>query len=394
MNHAIKEIEKERHKVAAVYVVISFTIAGLGLLAETILLGWEPWAIPLVASMICALWIIHIKRYFIVQNRTYVYGILFLTGAFFHGIHKTSLYDISLIMCLIFFVFSMLEETVIIDFGIIIYLFLMGYQVFVLHNEAEFNSMFELSKIILHIVVVALIAYGAKITIRSRKKVNQGFEKTIEDMSSVNRQMEDFMVNVSHELRTPINVVTGLSMVLMDHEINDEKKNELYEIYVAGKRLSGQVENLLDHSELDTDRLILDKEVYNITSIFNDVTQEIKVFFGNRKRNVDIVINLDPSIPYKLVGDQRRIKKVLRHLIDNGVKFTEHGGVMVHVYHEPRPYGINLCMDVVDTGKGLSAEDKERLFSGAYKLDSGRAKATAGTGMGISLIYGFVHKMG
>ena len=93
------------------------------------------------------------------------------------------------------------------------------------------------------------------------------------------------------------------------------------------------------------------------------------------------------------MGDARKIKKILRHLIDNAVRFTKKGGVYVRVYTLTKPYGVNLCMEVSDTGIGIEKEDLEKITEKFFKSDGGKNRRTGGLGLGLPIIYGMVTVM-
>jgi CheY-like chemotaxis protein len=105
------------------------------------------------------------------------------------------------------------------------------------------------------------------------------------------------------------------------------------------------------------------------------------------------VIDVDPAIPSVMNTDVVKLKKILKHLIDNGLKYTKEGGVYVHITSVPREYGINLCVEVTDTGIGMNEKEMELVFERFYQADSGRTRATSGLGLGLSIVNGFVSSL-
>lgn len=98
--------------------------------------------------------------------------------------------------------------------------------------------------------------------------------KKIEKLEETNRRVEDFLANVSHELRTPINAVTGISTIMLQKEEEQEKREQLSSVQMAGKRLFGQIEDILDYTEIDTNKIRLSEENYTPSLVVSDLVSE------------------------------------------------------------------------------------------------------------------------
>ena len=211
-------------------------------------------------------------------------------------------------------------------------------------------------------------------------------------MEEFNRRSEDFLTNVSHELRTPINAVTGITAVMQQKEEDEEKKNNLMAVQQAGRRLSDQIGDILDYTEIDTGRLKLSREPYMLSSLINDLMMEIQLI--QQGATSELVVDVDPRLPSSLIGDGAKMRKILRHLIDNALKFTRNGGVYVRLSGRSKSYGINLSIEVHDTGIGISEEQKQRILNHFYQADAGRARRSGGMGLGLAVVQGLVSAMG
>ena len=128
-----------------------------------------------------------------------------------------------------------------------------------------------------------------------------------------------------------------------------------------------------------------------LSSVLHDLVTEIR---AEKTGNLELVIDVDPSIPAMMNTDVSKLKKILRSLISNGLKYTQEGGVYVRITSEPKEYGVNLQIEVSDTGIGMSEEELERISEQFYQADSGRARSAGGLGLGISIVYGFVSALG
>ena len=200
------------------------------------------------------------------------------------------------------------------------------------------------------------------------------------------------MTNVSHEFRTPINAVTGMSDVMLRNEENAEKRKDLIAIQQAGHRLFAQISDILDYTELDTGRLKVSDEPYMISSTINDLITEMR--FMENQSDLELVFDVDPLVPSMMVGDEGKIKKIIRHLVDNAYKFTKTGGVYIQVYTLQKDYGVNLCISVTDTGIGIENAQLDKLYEKFYQADASRSRRAGGMGLGLSIVYGMVQELG
>jgi len=173
-------------------------------------------------------------------------------------------------------------------------------------------------------------------------------------------------------------------------ELPEQVIGNIRAISGAGHRVSEQIGDILDFTEIDMGKLTVTRETYMINSLVNDLL--VQLSFAE-DYGLELVIDMDPLIPAELVGDASKIKKILWHLICNGYKFTKEGGVYVHIYPIKREYGINLVLEVTDTGIGMSAEEIDRAYEKFYQSDSGKTRTAGGLGLGIPIVNGFTKAM-
>nr|MCR5011457.1 response regulator [Lachnospiraceae bacterium] len=159
----------------------------------------------------------------------------------------------------------------------------------------------------------------------------------------------------------------------------------------AGLRLSGQIEDIQDYSEIQRGDVILEEEKYMITSLLNDIISNYQV--AKPDKNVDLIVDLDPNVPAMMRGDAGKISRIILHLLDNAFKFTDLGGVYLKVSSIKRDYGVNLIIEVTDTGKGMGRSDIDKISKGLYQANTKRNRNNGGIGLGLSIVYGFVRKM-
>ena len=206
--------------------------------------------------------------------------------------------------------------------------------------------------------------------LKRNKKERELYNEIIGDLEETNRRTEDFLTNISHEFRTPINAVTGITSVLVNKIKDKDTLNDVMSIQTAGYRLMEQVGDILDYTEVDTGHFTLSEDVYMINSLVHDLVTERRM--SADMANKELIINVDPGIPTQLYGDGSAIKKIIRNLIDNSAKFTKEGGIYVHVYSLPKPYGVNLVIEVEDTGIGIEASELKHIKERFYQVNSSR----------------------
>jgi signal transduction histidine kinase len=222
------------------------------------------------------------------------------------------------------------------------------------------------------------------------KRSNTGradIEKREKASEEDKRDMEDFLSNISHELRTPVSVVNGMSQLFLKNEHSDEVEA----IYGAGLRLSHQIEDIQDYMEIKRDEITLEEDKYMTMSLIHDVVANYHLIAD--RDDMELVVDLDPSIPSMMKGDVKKIHKIFRHLLSNAIKFTRNGGVYIKVSSIKREYGINLTIEVSDTGIGMTRKDIASVSKGMYQANKKRNRSTGGIGIGLPIVYGFAHKM-
>ncbi|MCR4798388.1 MAG: response regulator [Lachnospiraceae bacterium] len=383
--------KREIFESAHLMVLLSYTVFVFVLIGETILMGWEYWAIPLLLISVLITWVVHIRQALNEHLRVWIYAALTMVTFFFYGIHLTSTYDIAAVMCAVMMLYTATDEPGLITLSLVTYYATYGYDILVMIISGEEFDDLLVSRSLLHILVITTVWWICRNIIKKWHVTMQQTDVQINELKDSSRRMDDFMVNISHEIRTPMNAVVGLSSVMVKESENKRQKDNLIKILDAGHRVSTQVSDILDHTEIDMGKLTVTNETYMLSSLVNDVIAQIQPIMTKK---VELLFDIDTNIPASLSGDTGKIKKILWHLITNGIKFTEKGGVYVSIGYAKKPYGINLQIEVSDTGIGMDADEIERVSQRFYQSDSGRTRTAGGLGLGLSIVQGFVKSMG
>lgn len=213
---------------------------------------------------------------------------------------------------------------------------------------------------------------------------NQQLEKITQQALDLAKKKSEFMASVSHELRTPLNGIIGLSDSLLD-SVKDKQNKELVSvIHKSGVHLLQLINNILDFSKLEADKV----ELESIPVTLEDLSQSVHSTLAEvaKKKGVVLNIEIDDRLPNNLMMDKLRISQVLFNLIGNSIKFTEKGSVDLAIklvksedeYH-------HVLFSIKDTGIGMNQEGLENLFQVFSQADATISRKYGGTGLGLSI---------
>lgn len=372
--------------------VSTLSILGILLSAITLFRPWELWMIPLIVIGCLVVWWLHIGRIGSVLLYENICTGLLIIDFFYFGVHKSSLYDIPLVACMALLLLSLLNRKRLLYLAAFLYVMLLLYHFLVLDTinlEMKGEDIFRL-------MLGASAVLGAltvtKYRINRRLVEREKYVSMQEQLATAVRQNAEFLSNVSHELRTPVNMVIGISEVALGKELPPEIREDVRSIKLAGKRLSSQINNILDYTESVEGTLSAIQEPYMISSVVNDVIAMTAL--QNRSEKLELVFDMDPRIPSVLIGDAEKITHILRILLENSQKFTEEGGICLSIGFRRESYGINLLIDISDTGIGMTSSQLGQIIDDFYQADSGSRRYVGGLGLGIPIARGLLHSMG
>ncbi len=320
------------------------------------------------------------------KNELFVFGMI---GAFVIAVQRGGFYDASITFSLALVVYSFFDRYYMMNLLLVEYMITVIYQLIMLGLEHPLIMENKtVLRLFLHALGVFLIYLGCMRSIQLRSSANESIDLKEKQLKSHETDVEDFLSNISHELRTPVNVVIGMS----DFLIRSGAGKEAESIKYAGNRLTDQIEDIQDYTECKRRSVLIEQEDYRFTSLLNEVVQAFRSSsIGN---NLQLVVDLDPAVPSLLRGDVKKWKKIFRHLVENAIKFTRQGGIYIKVTSDNTNYGVNLCVEVTDTGIGMDRQEISFASKGLYQADKKRDRSADGIGLGLSIVYGFVTEMG
>jgi signal transduction histidine kinase/CheY-like chemotaxis protein len=210
-----------------------------------------------------------------------------------------------------------------------------------------------------------------------------------------NRTKSAFLANMSHELRTPLNAIIGYSEMLEEEAADaghDSFVPDLKKIHSAGKHLLALINDILDLSKIESGKMELYLESFDVSQLVKDVQSTIKPLVEKNSNTMEIVC---PPEVGAMHADVTRVRQVLFNLLSNASKFTDHGVVSLVVENDQGPGGVPFVVfHVKDTGIGLTPEQLGKLFQAFVQADSSTSRKYGGTGLGLVISRRFCQMMG
>jgi signal transduction histidine kinase/CheY-like chemotaxis protein/HPt (histidine-containing phosphotransfer) domain-containing protein len=198
------------------------------------------------------------------------------------------------------------------------------------------------------------------------------------------RMKSDFLANMSHEIRTPMNAVIGMAEMALREELTPTARDYINQIKDSGKTLLTIINDILDFSKIESGKMDIVIAEYEPMSIINDIASIISTRIGTK--DIELLFDIDPNIPLKLLGDNTRIKQIIINIANNAVKFTKDGKVLLKIsFSQLSDDEITLSVSVKDTGIGIKEEDLSKLFQSFSQVDSKRNRNIEGTGLGLAI---------
>jgi two-component system sensor histidine kinase/response regulator len=215
-----------------------------------------------------------------------------------------------------------------------------------------------------------------------------------EAAEAANQAKSMFLANMSHELRTPMNGIMGMTAMALRRAEDPRLRDQLIKVEHASRHLLGVINDILDLSKIEAGRMVLEQTGFQLAGVMEDLTNLLAP--RARDKNLQFMIDVPAALAnFPLYGDPLRLGQVLLNLAGNALKFTPQGSVSVRVHLlEERSSEIVLRFEIADTGIGISAEERSRLFASFAQADSSMTRKYGGSGLGLMISKRLVLLMG
>jgi CheY-like chemotaxis protein len=227
--------------------------------------------------------------------------------------------------------------------------------------------------------------------ITARKEAELQLQKATDEAKGAAAAKSEFLANISHEIRTPLNGILGYTAHLMDQNLNQDQLKSAKIIRDSGEYLLSLINDFLDYSKIDANKLNLEKAPFDVRQIFSGVKSMF--YHMALEKRVEIHLIIDSNSEYCFYGDSVRFRQILVNLVSNSIKFTENGDIWIRYKTNSEQGRQRISCSIQDNGIGIAEKVQTKLFGVFQQADSSTTRKYGGTGLGLAICKKLVEAM-
>jgi signal transduction histidine kinase/ActR/RegA family two-component response regulator len=241
--------------------------------------------------------------------------------------------------------------------------------------------------------IVAERTHALREEVAERRRAEDALRVAKVEAELANRAKGQFLANMSHEIRTPMNGIIGMTDLALGTTLTDEQREYLDMVQHSANALLTIIGDILDFSKIESGRLELDLAPFGLRTMLREALSPLVL--RAREKALQFTLDVDPSVPDALVGDQGRLRQVLINLVANAIKFTRQGSVTVSVSAEAQDDEQAVVhFAIADTGIGIAPEKQALIFEPFRQADGSTTREFGGTGLGLAICQTLVEVFG